>query len=89
MPLDGFDKPLNPEVILNTSAFIPFSSGPRICAGKSLAMNEMRVIASFIVQRFDIKVAPGYDLNQWEKELEDFFILKKGKLPVLLTKRVC
>lgn len=51
-------------------------------------MNEMRVIASFIVQRFDMKVAPGYDLNQWEKELEDFFVLMKGHLPVLLTERV-
>lgn len=52
-------------------------------------MNEMRVIASYIVQKFDMKVAPGYDLDRWEMDLEDHFVLKKGSLPVLVTERVC
>lgn len=75
------------EVILNTAAFIPFSSGPRGCPGKHLAMNEMRVVASYIVQSFDMKFAPGYDWGRWEKGLEDYFAMKKGKLPVVITER--
>lgn len=50
-------------------------------------MHEMRVIASYMVQRFDMEAAPGYDLDQWEKTLEDFLILKKGHLPIVMTER--
>lgn len=75
------------EVVVNESAFIPFSSGPRICAGKHMAINEMRIVASYIVQKFDMKAAPGYDLDKWEDSLEDFFIMRKGHLPVVLTER--
>lgn len=73
---------------MNNTAFIPFSSGPHICAGKNLAMNEMRVVTSYIVQRFDMKISPEYNLDQWEMDLKDFGLLKKGCLPVILTERV-
>jgi cytochrome P450 len=75
------------DVILDHDAFMPFSSGHRNCVGKGLAMNEMRVVVSYIVQRFDMKPAPGYDLDQWEKELQDFYVMKKGHLPVGITAR--
>lgn len=72
-------------MVTNITAFIPFSTGPRNCPGKNLAMMEMRVVVSYIVQRFDMKVANGYDLNEWEGSLSDYFILTKGELPVVLT----
>lgn len=72
---------------MNTTAFIPFAAGPRICAGMALAMNEMRVVVSFVVQRFDMKIAAGYDLNQWEKDLKPYITFEKGKLPVVLSER--
>jgi hypothetical protein len=49
---------------------------------------ELRTVVSYIVQRFDMKVADGYDLNDWEGRLKDYFILSKGALPVVLTPRV-
>jgi cytochrome P450 len=77
----------NVDVITNTAAFMPFSAGPRVCPGKNLAMVEMRTVASYIVQRYDMKAAEGYDLDKWERNLLDYFILYKGALPVVLTPR--
>lgn len=48
-------------------------------------MNEMRAVTSYVVQRFDMKIASGYDLDQWEQELQDFYIMKKGHLQVVLS----
>jgi hypothetical protein len=52
-----------------------------------LAMNEIRVVAASVVQRFDMRVAPGYDLGKWEEGLEDYFLFNKGALPVVITER--
>lgn len=75
------------HVVLKRSAFIPYSTGPRVCVGKNLALNELRTAAAFIVQRFDMEVAPGFDLNSWEMTLQDLFMLRKGALPVVLSAR--
>lgn len=48
----------------------------------------MRLVAAYIVQRFDMRVADGFDLDGWEESLEDYFIIKKGALPVVLKERV-
>jgi Cytochrome P450 len=75
------------NVVTNTAAFMPFSAGPRTCPGKNLAMAEIRVIVSYVVQRFDMQRAKGWDLNEWEKSLKDYFILTKGSLPIVLSPR--
>ena len=71
----------------DTSAFIPFSLGPMNCAGKNLALLELRAIIATLVRRFEMRLADGFDPQQWEDELHDFFVMEKGKLPVVLTKR--
>ncbi|KAL5511175.1 hypothetical protein ACEPAH_4390 [Sanghuangporus vaninii] len=71
----------------DVSAFIPFAVGRANCAGKNLALMEMRMVVATIVQRFDMKFAEGYDPVKWEEDLEDFFIMKVGKLPVVLHAR--
>ena len=91
MSLEDINKPAGDdiEVIHDARAFIPFSAGPRICVGMNLAMNEMRVVASYIVQRFDMKAAEGYNLDEWERSLTDNLIMRKaGTLPVVLIERV-
>jgi cytochrome P450 len=75
------------QVIHNTAAFIPFSTGPRICPGKNIAMIEMRIVAACIVRNFDLEEVEGFDIDGWEKTLEDVFILKKYPLPVVLVER--
>lgn len=76
------------EVVTNQAAFIPFSYGPANCAGKALALTEMRIVVALLMQRFELRFAPGYDPNEWEERLEDFFVLYNGPLPVTLTPRM-
>ncbi|KAH8108260.1 high nitrogen upregulated cytochrome P450 monooxygenase 2 [Phellopilus nigrolimitatus] len=68
----------DPEVITNTAAFIPFSYGPENCAGRSLALTELRMVAALIIQRFEIL---GGKVGDW-------FNMKTGKLPVVLESRI-
>lgn len=72
---------------VNQQAFIPFSWGAANCAGKHFAMVEMRMTIATLVQKFDMKFAPGYDPTEWEANLADRFILNKEKLPVTITSR--
>ena len=71
----------------NTAAFIPFSAGAANCAGKNLALLELRMLVSTLVQKFDIKFAEGYDPRKWHEELQDFTAAMVGKLPVVLELR--
>ncbi|KAJ6543634.1 cytochrome P450 [Mycena vulgaris] len=77
----------DPAFILNQDAFIPFSAGPANCAGKNLAMLEMRMVVAYIMQAFEIRFASGYDKGRWEAELKDQFVMQKGSLPVVLVGR--
>lgn len=76
------------QIILEHGAFMPFSTGPRVCVGKPLAWSEMRMAVSSVMQRFDMKAVDGFDLRDWEHNLKDQYVMKKGSLPVRLTRRV-
>lgn len=75
------------SVVLDTNAFVPFSFGPSNCVGKNLAWMEMRMTVCMIMQKFDIKLADGFHPERWEEDILDFFVMMKGKLPVVLTPR--
>jgi len=40
-----------------------------------------------MIQKFEFEFAPGYDIAEWEKKLEDNFIYVKGELPVRVKVR--
>jgi cytochrome P450 len=84
-PSRPFD--LNTPVIHDLGAYLPFSHGTRICVGKTLAQMEMRIVAASVVQKFDMEVACGYDIEQWDKDLQDFYVYMAGPLPVRLIER--
>lgn len=69
-------------------AFIPFSTGRTSCAGKSLALAEMRAVIVCLIQKFDIRFQDRYDTRRWEKEKVDSFVLQVGELPVVLSLRM-
>ena len=46
------------------------------------------MVVALLMQRFEMRFAPGYDPKRWEEEIEDFFVVKNGKLPVVLTPRM-
>jgi len=77
----------NVNIILERNAFIPFSTGSANCAGKPLAMIELRLMTCMIVTTFELSFEDGYDPSRWEEEILDRFVMDKGKLPVKLKKR--
>ncbi|KIJ62772.1 hypothetical protein HYDPIDRAFT_41487 [Hydnomerulius pinastri MD-312] len=72
----------------NTAAFVPFSFGPANCVGKNLAYQEMRTVICMMIQRLEFRFAEGYDPESWERDLKDYFVATKGKLPVVLSPRI-
>lgn len=75
------------DFVTNLDAFIPFSFGPANCAGKNLAWVEMRMAVALLMQRFQMHFAKGFDPQTWEDTLEDCLVLKRGRLPVIVTLR--
>lgn len=53
-------------------------------------MQEMRVVVCSLMQTFEIKlgVKDGFVAEDWERNFEDMFVARKGRLPVRLTRRV-
>ncbi|KAK1222247.1 hypothetical protein PQX77_014880 [Marasmius sp. AFHP31] len=72
---------------LNEQAFFPFSYGPTGCAGKALALMEMRAVISAVLTNFDLAFADGWDPSEWECSLKDFYTMRGGPLKVVLTPR--
>lgn len=73
--------------IHNLAAYMPFSIGHANCAGKNLALAEMRLVIALLMQRFDMRFAPGYDAQRWDEDMQDFLIVKPGKLFVVIKPR--
>lgn len=78
----------------NPSAFIPFSWGPALCAGKNLALAEMRAVVAVLMQRFELRLVEAdgdrhhSDVKQaYESALRDVFLFQVGKLPVIVQLR--
>ena len=63
------------------------TSGPTSCAGKSLALLEMRMVVCSLIQKFEFEFAPSFTTEDWEKNLTDHFVLLKGALPVRIRSR--
>ncbi|KAF2703227.1 cytochrome P450 [Pleomassaria siparia CBS 279.74] len=62
-----------PELVLNRSAFNPFSTGPYNCVGKGLAMMELRSVISRVVNEFDILLPEGFDAKTYFDSVKDHF----------------
>ena len=45
------------------------------------------MIVTTILQKFDMRLADGYNPQQWEEDLQDYFIAKVEQLPVELLAR--
>lgn len=75
------------DVLTRRDAFMAFSQGPMACAGKNVALAEMRAAVCAVVQRFDLVLAYERALDEWEEVLQECFVSKLGKLPVQVVPR--
>jgi cytochrome P450 len=62
-----------PELVLRKDAFIPFSTGPYNCAGKGLAMMELRSVVGRVVREFDVVLQEGFDEGKYWDGIKDHF----------------
>ncbi|KAF2142309.1 uncharacterized protein K452DRAFT_226565 [Aplosporella prunicola CBS 121167] len=65
-----------------TAAFMPFSRGAFNCAGKRLALMELRMVVSRVVPGFDLAVADSDAVNGFAAGQVDSFILISPPLPL-------
>ncbi|KAI0067779.1 cytochrome P450 [Artomyces pyxidatus] len=84
-------NPLPKEISThNTAAFFPFSYGPANCAGKNLALLQMRTVICWLMQRFELQRANDHKLprlEEWADGLQDFYVMGKGPLWVRAVRR--
>jgi cytochrome P450 len=68
---------------LPKGAYVPFGAGSRICIGMRFGQLEIKAIASELVRRFDLELAPGYELRIRQMPT----IGPKDGLPVIVRAR--
>ena len=78
----------------NDTAFLAFSHGPLNCVGKGLGMQEMRMVVTALVQRFEMRLAAlpgevkaGAGMDGYEEQYRDFFVSTRPEVMVVLERR--
>ncbi|KAJ7446658.1 high nitrogen upregulated cytochrome P450 monooxygenase 2 [Mycena galericulata] len=61
-----------------TSAFIPFSSGPANCVGQKLAKRELLMVISLLLKSFHLRFAERFDSEAWPTHIHDFFVATRA-----------
>lgn len=80
------------QFVHDTGAFLPFSIGPANCAGKNLALLELRALVCHLLQKFDFHIpeseAQRMEFEKWEEGVRDHVVLSRPSLPVVVKVRV-
>jgi cytochrome P450 len=66
-------------------AYVPFGAGPRVCIGSSLALMELVLVASSILQQFSIRLAR--DQGDVQPHLQVVFRPKRGLRVCLVARK--
>jgi cytochrome P450 len=78
-----------PELVLRKDAFVPFGYGAYNCAGRPLAMLQLRMVIAMVFRRFEVLFAPGKEAacQHFINQQADCFTLHLEPLPLLLKER--
>ncbi|KAF2034994.1 cytochrome P450 [Setomelanomma holmii] len=74
------------ELVLRKEAFIPFSTGPYSCAGKGLAMMELRSVVGRVVSEFDVVLPVGFEPEAFWEGIRDHFTAGAPRVDVRFVK---
>ena len=86
-PLRWNEKTRDPSWNHDIRAFIPFTGGTFSCAGKALALLELRFFTVKLVRRFDFELAKGFDQDAFWASVKSYQSLIKGALVVVIKSR--
>ncbi|TGO42003.1 hypothetical protein BHYA_0013g00060 [Botrytis hyacinthi] len=76
-----------PDLVRDRRAYTPFGYGVHSCVGKTLALNELRLVIARIVRTFDIQFGHSHDDVIFEREWKDYMVVEVGKLWVRFLPR--
>ncbi|GAQ03172.1 isotrichodermin C-15 hydroxylase [Aspergillus lentulus] len=68
-------------------AFKPFSSGPRACLGREMALQTLRLTAALLVYRFHLKMV-NEDRFVWEQDTDSRMVYSKYQIKAILQDRL-
>jgi cytochrome P450 len=58
-----------------------------MCAGKNLALMEMRMVLCWILRQFRFSRATGVVYDEWEEKIQDWFVVHQEPLLVSISSR--
>ncbi|MCJ1237976.1 hypothetical protein MMC14_005963 [Varicellaria rhodocarpa] len=76
-----------PDMILDKTAFAPFSSGRYGCIGKNLALMQIRSVVALLVSKYDICLSPNDDGVDVLSNMKDQFTAYPGRLELVFRLR--
>ncbi|KAK0457763.1 cytochrome P450 [Desarmillaria tabescens] len=71
----------------NHDAFMPFSSGYGSCVGKHLALQNIKILVSSIIHKFDIELKSGFDPIQFDKSYKEYGLWTHDALELMFKVR--
>lgn len=79
-----------PELVLRKDAFLAFGYGTYNCAGKPLAMMQLRMVLAMVIKRYEISfpLNKEADCQRFIEDQADCFTIHLTPLPLSLKKRV-
>jgi len=76
-----------PDMIIDRRAFAPFGLGRTACAGKHLALAEIRMVVAVLLSVFRISFCPGDKGESVERDMLDQLTANHGDLKLVFTRR--
>ncbi|CAK7234643.1 hypothetical protein SCUCBS95973_009004 [Sporothrix curviconia] len=75
------------DLAIEPSVFVPFSTGRYSCVGRQLGLMELRTVTSELMRRYDFRLVPGQDPQDFARGKVDAFTLACAPLQVVFTPR--
>ncbi|XP_003787258.1 steroid 17-alpha-hydroxylase/17,20 lyase [Otolemur garnettii] len=79
---ERFLDPTGNQLISPSLSYLPFGAGPRSCVGEVLARQELFLVMSWLLQRFDLELPDDGQLPSLEGNPSVVFLIKPFKVKI-------